>query len=170
MITNNELRQWMATQVWNPRSTFCTDWICNEGTQWGRWVQLDDSQTSAEVYIVAARKYDHNDHDCWLIPTAPSGTVRPPRLLIGASISLLLWSYNADTRSPATKHPISKQISDNRCVDYIQSRSISPITDLWKILSPRPTFQNLQGTCPKYEPASSTANMNDQTTSPIQME
>ena len=60
--------------------------------------------------------------------------------------------------------PISKQISDNRCVDYIQSRSISPIIDLWKILSPRQTFQNLQGTCPKYEPASSTANMNDQTT------
>ena len=27
---------------------------------------------------------------------------------------------------------------------------------LWKILSPRQTFQNLQGTCPEYEPASST--------------
>ena len=36
------------------------------------------------------------------------------------------------------------------------SRSISPIIDLWKILSPRQTFQNLQGTCSKYEPASST--------------
>jgi hypothetical protein len=42
---------------------------------------------SAEVHIVAASNYKHND--CWLIPTAPSGTVWPPRLL-GVSISLLL--------------------------------------------------------------------------------
>ena len=36
---------------------------------------------SAEVHIVAADKYDCNNQDCWLIPTAQSGTVRPPKLL-----------------------------------------------------------------------------------------
>ena len=70
------------------------------------------------------------------------------RLLIRASISLLQGSYNAETHSSATKHPIAKQISDNRCVDYIQAGQFPSIIDLWKILSPRQTFQNLQGTCP----------------------
>ena len=73
------------------------------------WINRSPHKWQPATTIITAGK----------IPTAPSGTVRPQRLLIGASTSLLLGSYNAETASP-----ISKQISDNRCVDYIQSRSI----------------------------------------------
>ena len=45
--------------------------------------------------------------------------------------------------------------------------SNSSIIDLWKILSPRQTFQNLQGTCPSMN-LQVQQNMNNQTTTPIQ--
>jgi hypothetical protein len=77
------------------------------------------------------------------------------------------------------KFPLHKQ-SENMKMCYYPRQSnawttskagqFPSIIDLWKILSPRQIFQNLQGTCPKHEPASSTVNTNDQTTTPILME
>ena len=62
---------------------------------------------STEVHIVAASNYHHKMLVKYLQPHL--ARYNHQRLLIRASISLLQGSYNAETLSPATKHPIANK-------------------------------------------------------------
>ena len=68
------------------------------------------------ILVPKITKYGDLLYHAGKIPIVPSGMVQPPRLLIGPSISLLQGSYNAETRSSATEHPIANK---------------SVITDAW---------------------------------------
>ncbi len=71
------------------------------------------------------------------------------RLLIGASISLLQRSYNAATRSSATKNPIANKSVITDAWTTSKAGQFPSITDLWKILKSKTDFPELARDMPQ---------------------
>ena len=71
------------------------------------------------------------------------------RLLIGASISLLQGSYNAETLSSATKNTIANKSVITDAWTTSKAGQFTSITDLWKILKSKTNFPELARDIPQ---------------------